>query len=279
MPKGISLHIGVNTVDPNHYGNDARLFGCENDATAMQQIADAQHFESSILLSAEATTCNVIQAIIQAAGTLQSGDTFFMTYSGHGGQIWDQSGDETTDDKDETLCLFDRQYRDDEFNRQLSRFASGVRILWISDSCHATSNFRNLDDEQLADAPPAPRTLGLDKSQEVIEKNKPYYDGEWRQQGDFLKHSASEIPASLIQLAACKEEQLSGDSRSGDPNPMGVFTGHLLQVWQGGSFNGTYQQMIADIVGRIPASWEQTPQLVFGGQANAQFTQQKPFSI
>ncbi|MGB1256529.1 MAG: hypothetical protein ACPG51_11745, partial [Thiolinea sp.] len=58
---------------------------------------------------------------------------FLMTYSGHGGQIWDQSGDDP-DGKDETLCLFDRQYRDDELNRQLARFTADVKILWISGS-------------------------------------------------------------------------------------------------------------------------------------------------
>ena len=33
MAKGISLNIGLNSVDPNHYGGwDGQLAGCENDA-------------------------------------------------------------------------------------------------------------------------------------------------------------------------------------------------------------------------------------------------------
>lgn len=38
---GMSLHIGVNKVDPAHYGSEAPLKGCENDARDMQGIADA----------------------------------------------------------------------------------------------------------------------------------------------------------------------------------------------------------------------------------------------
>jgi len=39
-----------------------------------------------------------------AAKALAAGDLFFMTYSGHGGQVPDVSGDEP-DKKDETWCF------------------------------------------------------------------------------------------------------------------------------------------------------------------------------
>ena len=40
MSRGISLHIGLNSVDPNSYeGWDGRLAGCVNDANSMKQIA------------------------------------------------------------------------------------------------------------------------------------------------------------------------------------------------------------------------------------------------
>lgn len=276
MPKGISLHIGVNIVDIDHYGDENRLSGCINDAIAMQNIADNQNFESSILLDDQATTANVIQGIKQAADSLESGDTFFITYSGHGGQVFDESGDDK--DHDETLCLFDRQYRDDEFNRQLARFASGVKILWISDSCHATNNFRNLDEDNEGNTPPQPRTLGMDESIEVVKNNKPVYVG-WLEHGDFLKERTPTIPASLIQLAACKEEQLSGDALATDPDPKGVFTTRLLQVWDEGRFTGTYQELIDQIGALIPAHWNQTPQMIEGGTIDSEFAKQKPFTI
>jgi hypothetical protein len=34
-----SLHVGVNKVDPKHYGSEAPLRGCENDARDMEELA------------------------------------------------------------------------------------------------------------------------------------------------------------------------------------------------------------------------------------------------
>jgi len=276
MQQGISLHIGVNIVDINHYGDENTLYGCRNDAIAMQTIADKQNFESSILLDDQATTTNVIQKITQAADRLKEGDSFFMTYSGHGGQVLDESGDDK--DNDETLCLFDRQYRDDEFNRQLARFVSGVKIIWVSDSCHATNNFRNLDDSENEETLPPSRSLGLNKSVEVLKNNKSVY-ADWFAHGDFMRASTPTIAASLLQLAACKEEQLSGDAFEDDPHPQGVFTSRLLHVWDQGNFSGTYQALIDQVGNRIPADWNQTPQLVLGGHVEDKFAEEKPFII
>ena len=45
MAKGISLNIGLNSVDPNHYGGwDGQLAGCENDANDMAEIASCLKF-------------------------------------------------------------------------------------------------------------------------------------------------------------------------------------------------------------------------------------------
>ena len=51
MARGVSLHIGLNEVDPNHYkdgdGNPwkGELAACEADAHAMVDLATAQKFE------------------------------------------------------------------------------------------------------------------------------------------------------------------------------------------------------------------------------------------
>ena len=40
MAKGISLHIGLNSVDPKHYGGwDGKLQACEQDSVDMQALA------------------------------------------------------------------------------------------------------------------------------------------------------------------------------------------------------------------------------------------------
>lgn len=41
MPKGISCHVGLNRVDPNHYnGWSGPLAACEYDAEDLKIIAD-----------------------------------------------------------------------------------------------------------------------------------------------------------------------------------------------------------------------------------------------
>ncbi len=296
MPKGISLHIGLNTLNPQEYRGTSDLRGCENDAIAMQSIADSQGFTSSLLLSKEATTRNVVIAIKQAVGSLQAGDTFLMTYSGHGGQVWDQSLDESATEgvslqgwdtagkpimwgeggKDETLCLYDRMYWDDELNRQLAQFASGVKIVMVADCCHAASNYKG-DGETDTHSPPPARGLGLDKSMEILERNKAAYQ-EVRRSQDFLKANSG-LRASLIQLAACKDTQLSGDALPNDPHPLGVFTSRLVNVWDNGHFKGNYQQLVQQIGSLIEPGWNQTPQYLTEGSANPVFEQQKPFTI
>ena len=142
--KGISIHIGLNHVDPNGYnGWDGALSGCINDANDMKAIADSMGYQSSILIDAQATSDSVTCEIGQAAQQLSSGDILLLTYSGHGGQFDDVNGDEE-DAKDETWVLWDRQLLDDELYSLWSQFSAGVRIFMLSDSCHSGTVLRML---------------------------------------------------------------------------------------------------------------------------------------
>ena len=89
-----------------------------------------------MLLTKDGTRAKVLSALRAAAKTLVKGDFFFLTYSGHGGQVPDVSGEEA-DKLDETWCLYDGQLIDDELYLELGKFATGVRILVLSDSCHS----------------------------------------------------------------------------------------------------------------------------------------------
>ena len=139
MAKGISVHIGLNGLDPAHYGGwSGALNACEADAGDLQAIATALGFDLTLLLKAAATRNAVITAITSAAARLTQGDIFWLTYSGHGGQVPDTSGDEQ-DLQDETWCPLDGQMIDDELRVLWSKFGPGVRILVLSDSCHSGS--------------------------------------------------------------------------------------------------------------------------------------------
>jgi hypothetical protein len=147
MAKGYSLHLGLNYVDPAHYGGwDGELSACEFDANDMAVIAKALGYaDTTVLLTKEATSGRLIREMLRLGRTLEPGDLLFVSYSGHGGQIPDEAGEED-DRMDETWCLYDRQVIDDEIYRLLGQFKAGVRILTLSDSCHSGSVLRRRQD-------------------------------------------------------------------------------------------------------------------------------------
>ncbi|MFZ1504119.1 MAG: caspase family protein, partial [Nitrospira sp.] len=113
-PKGLSLHIGLNAVSPAAYGGwSGDLAACEFDAKDMAAIATSRGLKATLLLTKQGTRAKTLAAMRKAAKTLRKGDFFFLTYSGHGGQVPDVTGEET-DKQDETWCLFDGQLIDDE---------------------------------------------------------------------------------------------------------------------------------------------------------------------
>ncbi len=67
----------------------------------------------------------------------RQGDIYFLTYSGHGGQVPDTNGEGESDSSDETWLAYDRQIVDDELYELWAKFKPGVRIVVLSDSCHS----------------------------------------------------------------------------------------------------------------------------------------------
>src|SRR5215217_5847802 len=101
---GRSLHIGLNSVAPSHYeGWSGPLGGCEFDANDMAALARSRGMAPKVLLTKNATRARVLAGIRAAATRLKKGDMFFLTYSGHGGQMRDVTGEEE-DSRDETWC-------------------------------------------------------------------------------------------------------------------------------------------------------------------------------
>jgi hypothetical protein len=293
-PVAQSLHIGLNTVSPAHYGGwSGELAACEADATDMQAIAKTQGMKSTVLLTAKATRAAVLAALRAAAKALKSGDFFFLTYSGHGGQVADVTGDEP-DRKDETWCLFDGQLIDDELYLELSRFAAGVRVLMLSDSCHSGTVAREVVPvHATVNGAGRPRTMPPAIALRTYRDHKAFYDGLQRKvaaeagkagvvdpdtalaqvavTSSRLTAVVSTFAPSVILISGCQDNQTSMD---GDFN--GAFTGRLLQVWNNGGFTGNYTQFRNVIVAGLPAT--QTPNLFVLGSA-ASFLKQRPFSV
>lgn len=279
MAQGISLHIGLNTVNPTHYdGWDGRLYGCHNDVTAMNAIADSLGYRSRALLDDQATADGVIAAIREAAGTLSPGDVFLLTYSGHGGQVDDTNGDEslreqdefgeTADKYDETWVLWDRMLVDDELWALWAEFQPGVRIDVVSDSCHSGSVTKAAPPAAGGEVPLG-RRIPLDVEVRTYELHKDLYDGI---QAAVRPREASDIGATVLLASGCQDNQTSADGRGN-----GLFTGTLLEVWQEGQFRGSVQQLCDEIKARMPS--DQQPNYYRVGAPNNGFEGQQAFEI
>lgn len=281
MKKGRSLHIGLNSVDPAAYdGWSGDLVACEADARDMEALAKSRGFAATRLLTAKATRKAVLAAIAAAAKALQPKDTFFLTYSGHGGQLPDTDGEED-DGMDETWCLFDGELLDDELYRALAAFRAGVRVLVLSDSCHsgsvvkaafyrgAPAAFRGDGDVAVA-APPAFRAMPPAVALRTYEAHRAFYD---KLQADpALSKAKAAVKASVLLISGCQDNQLSMDGTFN-----GLFTGTLKRVWNGGAFKKDYRRFHTAILAQMPPS--QSPNFFTIGTPSAAFLAERPFTI
>lgn len=279
--RGLSLHVGLNTIDPGHYGTDGALVACESDADDMESVAlEAGFSVLDKLKSQQGTRANVIERIEQAAKELKAGDIFMFTYAGHGSQMPDFNHDESDNDgKDETLCLYDAMLVDDELYHLWSKFKDDVRVLVVSDSCNSGTNVR----AAVAGAAlvelvgPAPRLLDALAVNRTLRKHKAFYTALQRgtramNDGLLVRELSHPLRCSVLLLAGCQDEELSLDG------PMnGRFTQELLSVWDVGTFQGSYTRFHQTIRSGMPRS--QRPNLFATGQPNPVFLAQRPFSI
>ena len=291
---GISLHVGVEKLDPACYplkpphpdwpdGWDGPLMGCANDAHDMQAIAKSQGFETTVLMTEEATAENVIAAIRAASERLSAGDIFMLTYAGHGGQVLDRSGDEA-DREDETWCLYDRHLLDDELYSLYADFDPGVRILIFSDSCHSGTVNRGRSKA----APNAVRSMPRNSVFQIYKARESFYD---EIQDRVKAQGEKQVKASIRLFSACQDHQ---EATGAEEN--GFFTAAVKRVWNDGKFEGDYDDFYeaikADLVAahakagddRGPAeltadAGAQIPNFSTEGSDDREFNAQRPFSI
>lgn len=281
MPAGISLHVGLNRVDDGKYEDDAgnpwggELIACEFDATDMYQIAADRGFSARTLLTGAATSEAVLTAVEDAARRLEPGDMFFVTYAGHGGQIPDDDGDETSP-FDQTWLLFDRQLIDDELYARWGLFRPGVRIFVLSDSCHSGTVTRFQPPELVAPDPADTRRMpqtpvkNRGMPAEVQTRDFALRGPDYTRIRQALR--PSRIRASVLLISACQDSEEAGD---GERN--GRFTEEFLRVWDGGRFTGSYFDLYLDIRSGMPP--RQQPNYFVFGENSKPFEEQPPLTI
>lgn len=294
MPKGISLHVGINKAS-SAFPGAATLKGCEKDALDMEQIAIAKGFaQHDVLLGPDATYVRVTTKVRNAAAALEKGDFFFFTFAGHGFQETDigQDQDETGEDRlDETMLLFDMELFDDVWRKELFPcFQPGVRIVAIADCCHSgsiflipgeTLNAANLETNSNVDVSVSANeefpvtTPGHLVARTISNTTGRLHQAEY---GAFYRSALlpifnPKINARVLTLSACKPNETTGDG------PNGVFTAAMLKVLK--EFDPVdYHDLVNKIQTELTDSGHsQTVVLDPIGTLDPELAKDKPFTI
>lgn len=315
--EGYALAIGLNRVDPAHYGGwDGSLTGCEPDARDMKDIAIRQGLNAEILLTAQATREAVIGKLNDLAEKLQADDLLVVSYSGHGGQVLDQNGDEA-DGLDETWCLYNGQLIDDELNAAWAKFKKGIRILVFSDSCHSgtvlkmiKSDFENPSQKrirelnnrwrELREIPdrektkirsilimkPEPKDAAkVAPGPELISRLVPaeILRSVYQRNREFYVKIGREAPredATPVKAFAILISGCEDNQTSADLGSNGLFTLMLKQVWNNGEFNGNHLDFHQAIRTKtLAANSGQSPKYYTVGIEDKVFVIQRPYTV
>ena len=135
MSKGRCLNVAAGVVSSFRWGTRLRrLPSAAPDAEAFAGLAASRAFETVTLMDEQAGLDEVRREISAAAAALISGDTFLLTFNGHGlagirrglhQQSW---------------CLFDApltRFGGDGLDSLLASFDAGVRIFVVANCCHS----------------------------------------------------------------------------------------------------------------------------------------------
>jgi metacaspase-1 len=261
MSRALSIHIGVNT--PAGRMGGFPLNQSEDAAWQMAVLANQAGYDSLLLLRGESATRQAVHhALTGAAGMLVAGDSLLVTYSGHGTQVRDLNKDEWGG-TDEGWCLGDDVLLDDKLSGYWRLFEPGVRIVVVSESCYSGGMDR--DDKVDGNG--------------VFHPAAPVYRDDVPAVGvDYTRSCIAEPPkdslgihASVLLLTASRKDQVSSE---------GLFSRHLLDVWDNGDFEGSYcdlHRAVRDLV--MLEKCEQEPQILMLGSGDPGFPLERAFHV
>lgn len=250
MPKRTALCAGINA-----YGNGADLQGCLSDSRDWSDALSARGFVVRQLLDGEATRDAMLAAITELVKSLRRGDTGVVTYSGHGSQVPDLSGDEG-DRMDECLCPADvfagNVITDDELAEIFQARAPGSRLVFVSDSCHSGTVARFAPQSLVGDSGRRARFLP---------------PGDWLPKSvmdclpRLFQARAGRLKSTALVMSGAADWEYSWDAQI-DGRFRGAFTAAALDALATLPAGATYRDWHRAIRARLPsASFPQSPAL------------------
>jgi hypothetical protein len=233
MKKAIC--IGIN----NYPGTANDLQGCVNDANDWSALLQSFGFETSTILDSQATKQNVKAALTSLVTSAGEGDVVVFTYSGHGTQAIDTSGDEP-DAYDEAIYVYDGMIIDDDLRAIINQIKAKATLVVISDSCFSGTVTRFIPENA------RPRFIlpeGVTARRTVRKR---------------LLLPESDMPEVLV--SGCNDKEYSYDADiNGRAN--GAMSAMALKVIKQNP-KATYSQFYTSLRTLLPSSeYPQTPQL------------------
>jgi metacaspase-1 len=249
----------------NYTGSNIELGGCINDATKMNTIFNNWGFTCTLMTDLKSgdlkvTKENILNKLNTLLSSLDTNDTLFIYYSGHGAVVTDTSGDEVYG-KDSVIVPVDYKtvgvISDDIIRTYLLKATKG-NVFTMFDSCNSGS---------VCDL----RYALLTTIYRTILSTKRFYDPkEWKKSIDIVTNAKYEdTNTHIVSLSGSSDTQFSYEVKDSYGNWGGALTFAFLSTLNSLGPNGK----IVDIVTQTRAllsSWgrDQTPSLMSG----------KPFS-
>jgi len=244
-----ALAIGIN----NYPGTANDLSGCVNDANDWHKELTKRGFTTQLLLDQKATKAAMVSNMVSTLEKAVTGDIVVITYSGHG--TWEpDTDDEEPDGRDEALCPHDLASKgpllDDELYEIFSSCARGVRLIFISDSCHSGTVAKL--------APSRSERKVRFMPLEEFEKDKKKLSQARKVEST---PSRGKPRNSALLLSGSKDNEFSYDA-SFEGRPNGAFTRAALDALRELPEGATYSQWHKAIRRSLPSmDYPQTPQL------------------
>ncbi|MGB7631572.1 MAG: caspase family protein [Candidatus Deferrimicrobium sp.] len=245
-----ALLVGINRYpDPRN-----ELKGCVNDVRQVEETLKTRYGfpgdgNMRILTDARATTKAILDGLAWLAAGASPGDSLVFHSSGHGSQVPDRNGDETTDRLDEILCPYDLDWdhplTDDDLADACANIPQGALLTVILDCCHSGTCLREFapDRQRFFPHPESPHSA----------KQRP--------RRPARRFGVSVTRTNAVLIAACRDDQTSADAWI-DGGYHGAHTYHLCAALATGARDLTYRALVSATGAALSrAGFDQVPQL------------------
>lgn len=244
-----ALIVGINEYqNPNN-----NLKGCVADAKDIAETLLIMGFPPTrikLLINEQASTEGIHKGLEWLIKDTADGDVLIFSYSGHGSQVTDVSGDETTDQLDEIIVPWDISWRDKKyitddqlFDYFTNRVSKGVRTDVMLDCCFAGTGTRSFGNGavgalKLVDAdtrsqrylpPPVDQAFRI-STMIPSQTDFRYFSKNLIEGGEGKPGSKSQVVnQNNVLWAACQDYQLAWELSLGG-EIRGAFTYYLMRI-------------------------------------------------